>query len=188
MTAVCAGEIEQRQGSLSVGALTRRPLLRRHPTQTDQRNYHPGHRTSPAAGVAEQAGDRSQAASAVTPRLRLCPRPPAGPARHRHAGQPRCLAGLSRPRLRAHHQAVARPPSRVGLPAGAGVLVRSAPTGGIAARALEVTLLTGLRTSEVIGARWSEIDLEKMVWVIPPDRLKDRRTLDDHRVRYRPKR
>src|SRR6516164_9304694 len=29
---------------------------------------------------------------------------------------------------------------------------------GIAARALEVTLLTGLRTGEVIGARWSEID------------------------------
>ena len=29
---------------------------------------------------------------------------------------------------------------------------------GIAARALEVTLLTGLRTGEVIGARWIEID------------------------------
>ena len=29
---------------------------------------------------------------------------------------------------------------------------------GIAARALEVTLLTGLRTGEVIGARWTEID------------------------------
>jgi integrase len=31
----------------------------------------------------------------------------------------------------------------------------------IAARALEVTLLTGLRTGEVIGAQWSEIDLDK---------------------------
>jgi hypothetical protein len=29
---------------------------------------------------------------------------------------------------------------------------------GIAAKALEVTLLTGLRTGEVIGAQWSEID------------------------------
>ena len=54
---------------------------------------------------------------------------------------------------------------------------------GIAARALEVTLLTGLRTGEVIGARWSEIDLQKKTWVIPPDRLKDRRTrTEPHRV------
>jgi integrase len=30
-----------------------------------------------------------------------------------------------------------------------------------AARALEVTLLTGLRTGEVINARWSEVDLKK---------------------------
>ena len=54
---------------------------------------------------------------------------------------------------------------------------------GIAARALEVTLLTGLRTGEVIGARWTEIDLERKTWVIPPERLKDRKTrTDPHRV------
>jgi integrase len=54
---------------------------------------------------------------------------------------------------------------------------------GIAARALEVTLLTGLRTSEVIGAKWSEIDLKNQVWIIPPERLKDRRTRSEpHRV------
>jgi integrase len=47
---------------------------------------------------------------------------------------------------------------------------------GIAARALEVALLTGLRTGEVIGAKWSEIDLGRQIWVIPPERLKDRRT------------
>src|SRR3954463_5609732 len=47
---------------------------------------------------------------------------------------------------------------------------------GTAARALEVTLLTGLRTGEVIGARWSEIDLDRQIWVIPPERLKYRRT------------
>jgi integrase len=58
---------------------------------------------------------------------------------------------------------------------------------GIAAKALEVTLLTGLRTGEVIGARWTEIDLEKKVWVIPPDRLKDRRTrTEPHRVPLSP--
>ena len=58
---------------------------------------------------------------------------------------------------------------------------------GIAARALEVTLLTGLRTGEVIGARWTEIDLENKIWVIPPERLKDRKTrTEPHRVPLSP--
>jgi integrase len=58
---------------------------------------------------------------------------------------------------------------------------------GIAARALEVTLLTGLRTGEVIGARWTEIDLEQKTWVIPAERLKDRRTrTEPHRVPLSP--
>jgi integrase len=58
---------------------------------------------------------------------------------------------------------------------------------GIAGRALEVTLLTGLRTGEVIGARWAEIDLEKKIWVIPPERLKDRKTrAEPHRVPLSP--
>jgi integrase len=52
-----------------------------------------------------------------------------------------------------------------------------------AARALELTLFTGLRTGEVIGAKWAEIDLERQIWVIPPERLKDRRTrTEPHRV------
>jgi integrase len=54
---------------------------------------------------------------------------------------------------------------------------------GIAARALEVALLAGLRTGEVIGAKWSEIDLGRRIWVIPSERLKDRRTrTEPHRV------
>jgi integrase len=54
---------------------------------------------------------------------------------------------------------------------------------GIAARALEMTLLTGLRTGEVIGAKWAEIDLDRQIWVIPPERLKDRRTrAEPHRI------
>ena len=58
---------------------------------------------------------------------------------------------------------------------------------GIAARALEVTLLTGLRTGEVIGARLAEIDLERKTWVIPPERLKDRKTrTEPHRVPLSP--
>ena len=58
---------------------------------------------------------------------------------------------------------------------------------GFAARALEVTLLTGLRTGEVIGAKWTEIDLQHKTWVIPPERLKDRRTrTEPHRVPLSP--
>lgn len=54
---------------------------------------------------------------------------------------------------------------------------------GTAARALEVTLLTDLRTGEVIGAKWSEVDLERRIWIIPADRLKDRQTRSEpHRV------
>lgn len=50
---------------------------------------------------------------------------------------------------------------------------------GIAARALELAILTAARTSEVIGARWEEIDLEKRLWTIPGDRMKARK---EHRM------
>jgi integrase len=51
---------------------------------------------------------------------------------------------------------------------------------GVAARALEFTILTAARTGEAIGARWAEIDLERRLWVIPAERMKkaDR----EHRV------
>jgi integrase len=52
---------------------------------------------------------------------------------------------------------------------------------------LEVTLLTGLRTGEVINAKWTEIDLERKTWIIPPERLKDRKTrTEPHRVPLSP--
>jgi len=50
---------------------------------------------------------------------------------------------------------------------------------GIAPRALEFAILTAVRTNEVLGARWSEIDLDKCMWTIPAERMKARR---DHRV------
>lgn len=43
---------------------------------------------------------------------------------------------------------------------------------GAAARALELLILTATRTSEVIGAQWSEIDLDRAVWTIPAQRMK----------------
>jgi len=41
---------------------------------------------------------------------------------------------------------------------------------GIAARALEFLILTVARTTEVIGARWAEINLRSALWTIPSDR------------------
>ncbi|MFL5151612.1 MAG: tyrosine-type recombinase/integrase, partial [Microvirga sp.] len=43
---------------------------------------------------------------------------------------------------------------------------------GIAARALEFTILTAARTGEARFARWSEFDLAACVWTIPGDRMK----------------
>jgi integrase len=54
---------------------------------------------------------------------------------------------------------------------------------GVAAKAMEFLILTGVRTSEVIGAKWDEIDLEGATWTIPADRMKADR---EHRVPLTP--
>jgi integrase len=54
----------------------------------------------------------------------------------------------------------------------------------ISARALETTILTACRTSEVIGARWDEIDLGAKVWTVPAERMKKGRL---HRVPLTPR-
>ncbi|MDR8394896.1 MAG: integrase arm-type DNA-binding domain-containing protein [Paraburkholderia sp.] len=50
---------------------------------------------------------------------------------------------------------------------------------GLAARALELAVLTAARTSEVIGARRGEFDLEAGMWTVPAERMKAQRA---HRV------
>jgi integrase len=52
---------------------------------------------------------------------------------------------------------------------------------GMAARALEFTVLTAARTGEVLGARWREMDMDlaARVWTVPADRMKAGR---EHRV------
>jgi integrase len=46
---------------------------------------------------------------------------------------------------------------------------------GYGALALHLLVLAAARTTEVIGARWSEFDLEAKVWLIPAHRTKSRR-------------
>jgi integrase len=53
-----------------------------------------------------------------------------------------------------------------------GVYLRLCDLEGADALALRFTILTAARAGEAVGARWSEIDLEKRVWTIPGDRMK----------------
>jgi integrase len=53
-----------------------------------------------------------------------------------------------------------------------------------AALALEFSILTAARTSEVIGATWNEIDWDRAVWTIPAGRMKAGK---EHRVPLSPR-
>ncbi len=54
---------------------------------------------------------------------------------------------------------------------------------GIAPLALQFTILTAARTSEVVNARWEEIDADNAVWAIPGERMKAGRP---HRIPLSP--
>ena len=49
----------------------------------------------------------------------------------------------------------------------------------VAARALELAILTAARTEEITGMRWGEVDFENRVWTVPGTRMKVGR---EHRV------
>jgi len=53
----------------------------------------------------------------------------------------------------------------------------------VAAYALELLILTGVRTNEVLGAQWSEVDAANGLWTIRKDRMKTGR---EHRVPLSP--
>ena len=50
---------------------------------------------------------------------------------------------------------------------------------GVAALALQFTILTAARTGEAIGATWAELDLDAACWTVPGERMKAGR---EHRV------
>lgn len=49
----------------------------------------------------------------------------------------------------------------------------------ISAKALEFLILTASRTSEVLNVKWSEIDLQQALWIVPAERMKAKK---EHRV------
>jgi integrase len=50
---------------------------------------------------------------------------------------------------------------------------------GVAARALEFTILTAARTGDTIGALWDEVSTSERLWTVPPERMKAGK---EHRV------
>jgi integrase len=61
--------------------------------------------------------------------------------------------------------------------------LREYQTRSIAAYALELLILTGVRSNEVLGAKWAEVEVASSVWTIPKDRMKTGR---EHRVPLSP--
>jgi integrase len=74
---------------------------------------------------------------------------------------------LSKPRKlsRGHHAALAYGD----VP---GFVARLRASSNMAALALEFLILNASRTLEVLGSRWSEIDLPNATWTVPPSRMK----------------
>lgn len=75
------------------------------------------------------------------------------------------LAKPSKLKRVQHHPALA-------IDAAPGFLADLRQREGLAARALEFTLLTAARSGEVRLATWDEIDLEARTWTIPGERMK----------------
>jgi integrase len=74
--------------------------------------------------------------------------------------------------IRGHHAALAY----ADVP---GFIARLRERPAVAASALEFLILCAARTGEVLGAKWSEIDLDAKLWIIPKERMKSHR---EHRV------
>jgi integrase len=93
------------------------------------------------------------------------------PARWRgHLDQ--LLPARSKVRKTKHHSAL--PYAEL-----AAFLVKLREQDGVAARALEFTILTAARTSETIGGKRGEIDEKNKVWTVPAERMKAGK---EHRV------
>ena len=58
-------------------------------------------------------------------------------------------------------------------------MIQLAERDSVSARGLEFLILTAARPGEVLGATWSEVDLEKAIWTLPADRMKADK---EHRV------
>jgi integrase len=86
--------------------------------------------------------------------------------------RPRCWADLKKRKGLRHHPALAYKEV-------AKFMTELHGNSFVSARALEFTILTAARTSEVINATWEEVDFDEKTWTIPAARMKANR---EHRV------
>lgn len=114
-------------------------------------------------GRIERVLDAARAKGHITP-------PWENPARWK--GNLKLLMPARQKLSRGHHKALAF----AEVP---GFVARLHARDAMAVSALEFTILTAARTNEVLGATWSEIDLEAKVWTVPATRMKAGR---EHRV------
>lgn len=90
--------------------------------------------------------------------------------------------GENSARWRGHLQTILPKPVKLSRGHHASMDYRSLPafferlsnSSSLAARAMECTILTAVRTGELLNARWAEIEFEDRVWVIPAERMKGR--------------
>lgn len=78
---------------------------------------------------------------------------------------------------RGHHKAMAYD----AIPA---FMAKLRERDAMAALALEFVILTATRTSEVLGATWTEVDLDKAIWTVPASRMKAGK---EHRIPLSPR-
>jgi integrase len=64
------------------------------------------------------------------------------------------------------------------------LVTRLQGSGSVSALCLEFAILTAARSGEAMGARWSEVDLERGIWTVPKERMKAGR---EHRVPLSPR-
>ncbi len=64
--------------------------------------------------------------------------------------------------------------------------IRQSPSSEVVRLAFEFLILTAARTGEVIGARWSEIDIKNDIWIIPVTRMR-KGIPREHRVPLTPR-
>ncbi len=97
-------------------------------------------------------------------------------------------SGENPARWRGHLSNILPPPRRIARvehhaalpwPEVAAFMAELRGEAGVAARALEFTILTAARTGETLGATWSEVDLDAALWTVPARRMKAGK---EHRV------
>jgi integrase len=69
-------------------------------------------------------------------------------------------------------KAISAPKSLAAMPYADVPMFYGSLGGTIIEAAIKFAILTAARSGEVLGARWSEIDLEKALWAIPAERMK----------------